>query len=216
MGHRRLILNSKGLNTEIGSGQIKEEITSIIGEDLTNKSIYIVSYPEYEVDEKILLNCITILGISKENIRFSENNMPDYEFRPDFIYVTEGNTFEILNYMRKHGICEYIKELMNQKDKDVIYIGSSAGAAIAGSDIMLARDFDRNFVGMIDFTALGLFNGTIVPHYTKEELERYIMCTEEHILNRYPVIYSVSNEEILDIEIDDWIEFCRKSSLYKL
>lgn len=203
MGYKRLLLNSKGLNTEIGSKQIKEELSVILGENLSSKTIYIVSFPEYEVDERICLNCSTFLGIKEDNIIFSEYDMPDYDFIPDLIYVTEGNTFEILNYMRKHGICEYIKDLMNKKDKDIIYIGSSAGAVIAGSDIMIARDFDSNFVGMIDFTALGLFNGTIVPHYTREELKRYIACMENHIINRYPKIYSVSNDEVLVLDADE-------------
>jgi len=203
MGHKRLLLNSKGLNTEMGSKQINEELREIVGNDLTSKTIYIVSFPEYEVDEKICLNCSKLLGIKEDNIIFSKYNMPDYDYIPDLIYVTEGNTFEILNYMRKYGICDYIKDLMNKKDKDIIYIGSSAGAVIAGSDIMIARDFDSNFVGMIDFTALGLFNGAIVPHYTREELKSYIACMENHIINRYPIIYSVSNEEVLVLDADE-------------
>jgi len=200
---KRLLLNSRGFNTEIGTKQICRALRTIVGEDLSTKSIYIVSFPEYEVDERILLNCISILGIEKDNVRFSKYEMADYNFVPDFIYVTEGNTFEILNYMRKYGICEYIKDMMHNKEKEITYIGSSAGAIIAGSDIMIARDFDSNFIGMIDYMSLGLFNGTIIPHYTKEELQRYIESTEPHFVNRYPVIYSVSNEDVLVVDCDD-------------
>lgn len=86
------------------------------------------------------------------------------------------------------------------KDSKVTYVGSSAGAIIAGSDIMLARDLDSNYVGMIDFTALYLFDGTIIPHYEPEHLENYIKNTEEHILNRCSRILPVSNKEVLVIE----------------
>ena len=73
----------------------------------------------------------------------------------------------------------------------VTYIGSSAGAMLAGADIMLAGDFDINFVGMTDFTALNLFDGTIIPHYEPEYLENYIRNTEAHVINRYSKILSV-------------------------
>jgi len=71
-------------------------------------------------------------------------------------------------------------------------------------DIMLAKDFDSNFVGMYEYSALGLFDGTIIPHYTHQNLSQYISNTEEHILSRYKVIYSVNNEEtvVIDTEQD--------------
>lgn len=199
MGYKRILLNSKGLNTKTGCKQIKEKLQELDGLDLSSKTIYVVSFPAYEVDEIILENCILEMGFKRENIRFSEWKMPDYSFAPDFVYVTEGNTFEILDYMRKLGICEYIKHLV-AKEHASVYIGSSAGAAIAGSDILLARDFDSNFVGMIDYTALGLFDGAIIPHYTKESLRQYLCCAEKHILERYPIIHSVSNEEVLVLD----------------
>ncbi len=64
---------------------------------------------------------------------------------------------------------------------------------------MLARDFDSNFVGMIDFTALELFDGTIIPHYELENLQMYIQNTERHILNRYSKVLSVSNDDVVVI-----------------
>ena len=85
------------------------------------------------------------------------------------------------------------------KNENSTYIGSSAGAIIAGTDIMLARDFDSNFVGMIDFTALELFDGTIIPHYEPENLQMYIQNTERHILNRYSKVLSVSNDDVVVI-----------------
>ena len=83
----------------------------------------------------------------------------------------------------------------------MIYIGSSAGAMIAGSDVMLAADFDPNYTGMIDVTALGLFKGTIISHYEPDQLKMYLDCTEEHILRRYDKIYSVGNDEAVVIKL---------------
>lgn len=145
----RLLLNSRGFNTKIGCQQIYDKLKDV---DLQNKKMFIVSYTPYGIDEYIVQNCVEILGFKKENLYLSVNGVTKNVI-PDYIYVTEGNTFEVLQYMRDS-----------------------------------------------DFTALNLFDGTIIPHYEPEHLENYIKNTEEHILNRYSRILSVSNEEVLVIE----------------
>lgn len=190
----KLILNSKGLNTKIGCKQILENIDD---KDISNSSMFIISYPPYGVDDIIMNNAVEIMGFQRENLYLSANGVPK-GIIPDYVYVTEGNTFEVLKYMRDNLFMDYIKNLVQSENRT--YIGSSAGAIIAGTDIMLARDFDSNFVRMIDFTALGLFDGTIIPHYEPENLELYIQNTEKHILNRYLRILSVSNHDVVVIE----------------
>ena len=81
-----------------------------------------------------------------------------------------------------------------------IYIGCSAGAAIAGVSIEEVKNFDRNFVGMGDFTGLGLFDGIIIPHYTECDLKRYI-SNSPNIEEKYKMILSVSNEKSLVLEV---------------
>lgn len=190
----RLVLNSRGLNTKIGCRQICERISD---DEIYKKSMFIVSYTPYGVDDIIINNAVEIMGFQKENLYLSVNGVPK-GIIPDYVYVTEGNTFEVLQYMRDNLLIDYIKVLM--KNERSTYIGSSAGAIIAGTDIMFASDFDSNFVGMIDFTALGLFDGTIIPHYEPENLQMYIQNTEKHILNRYSKILSVSNDEVIVLE----------------
>ena len=189
----RLVLNSRGLNTKIGCKQISKKISD---DDISKKSMFIISYPPYGVDDIIVNNAVKIMGFQKENLYLSADGVPK-GIITDYVYVTEGNTFEVLKYMRDNLFIDYIKVLM--KNENSTYIGSSAGAIIAGTDIMLARDFDSNFVGMIDFTALELFDGTIIPHYEPENLQMYIQNTERHILNRYSKVLSVSNDDVVVI-----------------
>ena len=190
----KLILNSKGLNTKIGCKQILENIDD---KDISNSSMFIISYPPYGVDDIIMNNAVEIMGFQRENLYLSANGVPK-GIIPDYVYVTERNTFEVLKYICDNLFMDYIENLVQSENRT--YIGSSAGAIIAGTDIMLARDFDSNFVRMIDFTALGLFDGTIIPHYEPENLELYIQNTEKHILNRYLRILSVSNHDVVVIE----------------
>lgn len=186
MGKQNIYLTSRGLNTKMGR--------NIIGRALSecNKSgkILMVTIEEYRVNS-FLYDAAVELGFSPENIViYDGSEQKDIGTDFAYIYVGEGNTFQILDMMRKHGIIEKIHVAIQN---GAAYIGSSAGAMIAGKDIALAHDFDRNFVGMSDFRALELFQGTIIPHYTKDDLICYLSRTPKESLERYQNIYSVGN-----------------------
>ena len=57
-----------------------------------------------------------------------------YEFKDkiDIIFVRGGNTTRLIHYLKKYNQFEKIKELV--QNQDALYIGSSAGAVLAGSD----------------------------------------------------------------------------------
>ena len=117
------------------------------------------------------------------------------KIQPDYIYVTEGNVYQVLDYMRKNGLLRFIQQQM--KRTDCTYIGSSAGAMIAGTDIYLAEDFDENIVGLTDLRALGLFDGSIIPHYSRQDLIRYINNSKQEDIRHYSELYSVDDNEAL-------------------
>lgn len=74
---------------------------------------------------------------------------------------------------------KFIQQQM--KRTDCTYIGSSAGAMIAGTDIYLAEDFDENIVGLTD-------------------LKRYIKNSNQKDIGRYSELYSVDDNEALVAE----------------
>lgn len=143
-----LILNSRGINTVGGVKIIRDRLESLGLDEFKYNKIFVVSYPYYEVDEFIINNLVKIIGFEKENIYLSSNGIPE-GIIPDFVYVTEGNTFEILKYMRLEG----------------------------------------------------LFDGTVIPHYEPDQLERYLSLTEEYIKSRYKKIISVGNDDVLTIKV---------------
>lgn len=59
----------------------------------------------------------------------------------DIYYCGEGNTFEKLSILRERGLDSIIKEGFKTGNK--IYIGCSAGAAIAGVSVEEIKDFDK-------------------------------------------------------------------------
>lgn len=100
------------------------------------------------------------------NISADKNlaNLPDY----DIYYVCGGNTFYILDRMRKTNLDKVIIEKI-QAGK--FYIGVSAGAIIVGPDIEVAgiAGADENDVNLSDLTGLQLTEHIITPHYTAED-----------------------------------------------
>lgn len=195
-----LILTAKGLNTKMGLSLIAKALEK---ESLENKKIYLVSLPEYEIGEKLMQACVKI-GFKEANITVSSECYPQNE-KMDYIYVGEAiRTAELGAYMQRFGIMPYIVECMNA---GAVYIGASAGAMVASTpDYRLCKNIDSGFVSRdpnyanFAFTGLCLLDGTIIPHYTEEQLQAYVKTKSDYELSGYEHIYSVANDEAIIIE----------------
>lgn len=193
--NNKLVLTSYGLTTGVGRKNIGKELANY---DLVNKKIFLFHEPHYSI-ETILIDVCCDLGFKRENVILSgQQDSINEIIECDCYYCTEGNTFEVLSLMRERGVDKAIKAGFDIGNK--LYIGASAGAAIAGTSIEEIINFDRNFSGMTDFTGLRLFDGIIFPHYTKSELKRYIKNTSG-IEKKYNKIISVSNDRCVVIKI---------------
>ena len=194
MGNK-LILTSYGLTTAVGRKLIGKELKNL---NLAEKKIFLFHGPYFSIEEFLIQVCEEF-DFSKENIILSGRQKSNEEvLQCDFFYVTEGNTFEILQLMRDFGLDQLMRQAFAKGNKT--YIGASAGAAIAGVSIEEVLNFDRNHDHMTDFRALGLFDGIVIPHYTKGELKRYIE-NSPGIERKYRTILSVANEKSLIMEV---------------
>ena len=189
----KLIFTSHGLTNPIGKRLIRNELK--LDGDMKDKKIFVFHEP-HEFLREWIIEILCDFGFKKENIIMSGPDINEEDvLNADIYYVTEGNTFEVMDLLRRRGLDRLIKEGFSLGNK--IYIGCSAGAAIGGCSIEAILDFDRNFVKMTDFTGLGLLNdGIIIPHYTKEELARYIK-NSPGIETKYSKLLSVANSRKL-------------------
>lgn len=84
----------------------------------------------------------------------------------DYIYVTGGNTFFLLQELKRKGADAIIFSLVMQGKP---YIGESAGAIIASTDTeyMRAVNFDpvSKAPELTEFSSLGLIDRYVIPHY---------------------------------------------------
>lgn len=84
------------------------------------------------------------------------------------IFVAGGNTFYLLNEIKKSGFDIVIKELL---DKGVVYIGASAGSMIMGPDLkhLTTIDHPEQVPELTDYSCVGLIKERIVPHFGREK-----------------------------------------------
>ena len=111
----------------------------------------------------------------------------------DIIYVSGGNTFYLLNELRKSRVWQAIK---NAVKAGKIYIGESAGAILAAPDTRYATPMDENSPNMSDFTGLNLVGFCVVPHFG---CEPFTQATHE-IMEKFGNLYDlrpINNAEFI-------------------
>lgn len=123
-------------------------------------------------------------GFNKDNCYILDyNNVQNYkDLNVDVIYVGGGNTFELLNNLRKS---RFDKILIKYIKNNVTYVGGSAGTHIITKNIKHVLDFDDNLVKLRNFNALGIFDGIIFCHYTDEREKYFLKSKNAHKFKTY-------------------------------
>jgi dipeptidase E len=89
----------------------------------------------------------------------------------DIIFVEGGNTFYLLNAMKKCNFERVIRKLLKEGK---VYIGISAGSMVAGKTIKTSvwrnevKGINRNIIGLKDLKGMNLLPFDIFVHYTPE------------------------------------------------
>ncbi|QKF58643.1 peptidase E [Aliarcobacter lanthieri] len=118
----------------------------------------------------------------------------------DFIYISGGNTFFLLQELKRTGADKIIIEEVN---KGKLYIGESAGAIITSKNIEYAKEMDsvEEAINLKNFEALNLVDFYIVPHYKNFPFEKSV----EKIIEIYSSKLSlkpISNNEAILVNSD--------------
>lgn len=148
-------------------------------DDLNNKKACLITAGKTREEQEYIefsKKELSDLGIKITEVNIAKNekifniDVADY----DIYYVCGGNTFYILDRIRKTGMDRLlIKAIKDGK----FYIGVSAGSIIMAKDIEIAgwgMDGDSNDINLADFTGLNLIPYLIFPHYTKKNEQEVI------------------------------------------
>ncbi len=120
----------------------------------------------------------------------------------DFIYVTGGNTFYLLQELKRTGADKLIIDEVNSGK---LYIGESAGAMVVSANVEYAKGMDsiKKAPDLESFDALGLVEFYAVPHYNNPPFKKAaqkIIDTYSSTLKLTPISNSqailINNNEI--------------------
>lgn len=78
----------------------------------------------------------------------------------DVLWLTGGNTFHLLDQLRKTGFDKWLADNINDK----VYVGASASSIVMTPTIQVADGIDDNTIGLTDFTGLNYVPFEIDPH----------------------------------------------------
>ncbi len=167
-----------------------------IDSDLKGKSVTFI--PTASVVEKVTFyvdsgrKALEKLGLIVDNLEISTATSEEINHKlrnNDFIYVTGGNTFYLLQELKRTGADKIIIDEVNSGK---LYIGESAGAIIASADVEYAQKMDsvKKAPFLKEYSALGLVDFYTVPHYNSapfKKVAQSIIDTYEATLNLKPI-----------------------------
>ena len=179
-------------------------------QDLKGKTVTFI--PTASIVEKVVFyvasgkKALEKLGLKVDTLEISTAESEEINTKlrnNDFIYVTGGNTFFLLQELKRTGADKIITEEVNAGK---VYIGESAGAMITSPNVEYATAMDsvKKAPNLENFDALGLVPFYTVPHYTNSPFQKVaqkIVDTYSSVLPLSPI----SNHEALLVRDDQVI-----------
>lgn len=141
------------------------------------KMLFIYTAAEVEIGDKAWLHAdrdqVTNTGITLTDFTLTGKTVDQVKAALDSVdgvFVAGGNTFFLLQEIRKSGFEVLIKEKLTG---EYLYIGSSAGSVAAGPNIEWAKDADdpADAPELTHYQGMNLVDVAIVPHWGSEFFE---------------------------------------------
>lgn len=157
--NKRLLLISN--STHFGRGyldHVDDEIRDFLG---STKSILFIPYALHDQDGYAAKALARFKDFGYELTSIHKSSDPARALKQaDSIFIGGGNTFRLLNRLYELELLEPIRQRVAG---GMPYIGASAGSNVAGPTIKTTNDMP--IVEPPSFTALGLVNFQLNPHY---------------------------------------------------
>lgn len=190
----KLLLTSAGRYNK----NVYDFLLSILPHDIDKCSILIAYYnPDGGISDYIQedIDFFNNFGCNLEVFNMYKEKIIDTSKKYDVIWVCGGNTFLILDRMKKTGIFDFIKGAVLSDES--IYFGISAGSIIAGPNIEVSAPWDENTIDLKDTNGMNIVDFAVVPHYQNKD--KLIVQQLENKLN-YKIIKITDNEAVF---VDD-------------
>lgn len=184
---------------------VAQYFESFCGEKVNRKTVtfiptasFVEDFTEYVDDDK---RAFIELGVIVDELNISDKNEQEIAetlSKNDFIYISGGNTFYLLQELKKSKADQLISE---QIKKGKIYIGTSAGSVVLSKNIeYLEKLDDKNKApDLNDYSGLGCVDFYPLPHYKSEPFTEII----EELFNKYKEqihLIPISNTQVIEVD----------------
>ncbi len=117
----------------------------------------------------------------------------------DYIYVSGGNTFFLLQELKRTGADKII---IDQVNNGKLYIGESAGAMVTSVNVEYAKEMDsiKKAPKLKEYTGLNLVDFCTVPHFTNFPFRKSAKKIVSLYSDKLNLVTISNNEAIL---VDD-------------
>ncbi len=193
---KKLLLTSNGLTSK----KINKEFLKLIDRPLgLNRILIIHTANKRKHFRRInrLKKEFSLFGILKGNIfeaninqKIKASKFGNFEI----VYVCGGNTFYILDRIRKTGFDKWLEKFVRMNG---VYVGVSAGSIIVHNTIEIAgygSVGDINEIGLKNLKGLGLTKIAILPHFKKRIKKEFDVFKRKV---NYPVVYLKDKQALL-------------------
>jgi len=144
------------------------------------------------------------LGMVVEDLEIT--NVPNEEIArsicsADYVFVSGGNTFFLLQELKRKGADKMIVEHINNGK---LYIGSSAGSAVLAKDISYVKYMDSPDAAPDlngNYSALSVVDFSIVPHSTNFPFKKTAGKTIKEFSKTLD-IRAISNNQVITVDGD--------------
>lgn len=173
------------------------------GRDLAkNKAIFIPTAGDpYDNKDFVEADRIALEKYGLDVVEMDVKNRSEEEIREavdgaDIVLVAGGNTFYLMEKLKKSGADKVIKEFI---EKGGMYIGSSAGSIICCPTIEGAKEFDDPSLApkLDNFDGMGIFKDVIIPHTQKKKYFERIKMTTEKLKSKGYKVYQLTDDNVL-------------------
>lgn len=184
---------------------VAKYLTDFYGEELEGKTVTFIptaslveeytGYVENDKNAFIELGMIVdVLNIDKK----TEQEIAETLSQNDFIYVSGGNTFYLLQELIKSKADKLIIEQINSGK---LYIGASAGSIILSKNIEYFEQVDDKTKApeLKNYSGLGLIDFYPLPHYGNEPFAESIEYVYQEYQKKIPLI-PISNLQVIEFK----------------
>ena len=121
--------------------------------------------------------------------------------RNDYIFISGGNTFYLMQELKKKGAD---KLLIEQINNGKLYIGTSAGSIIASPTIEFVSDMDetKKVPELTDYSGLHLVDFYFLPHYLNFPYKKVTQKIENEYSQKID-LRPISNNQVITVLGDE-------------